>query len=82
LNLGIILVLPTWAAAQSGDGLASPAWSPYLVGGGVGAAVYGDVGKLTWYQLFHLRPLAFVAVFAPALVAALAVLHVLVDPLP
>jgi uncharacterized protein len=43
---------------------------------------WGDVGTLTWYQLFHARPLAFVAVFAPLLVAALVMLHVLVDPLP
>jgi uncharacterized protein len=43
---------------------------------------WGDVGKLTWYQLFHARPLAFVAVAAPALVAVLALLHFLVDPLP
>jgi uncharacterized protein len=43
---------------------------------------WGDVGKLTWYQLFHARPLTFVAVFVPALVAALALLHFLVDPLP
>lgn len=58
-GLTTIFVLPAWAAAQSGDGPASPAWSPYLVG-----ALLGVLSMLTFY--FSNKPLGASTAYARA----------------
>lgn len=57
LSLAMILVLPAWAAAQSGEGPASPAWSPYLAG-----AAIGLLSMLTFY--FSNKPLGASTAYA------------------
>jgi uncharacterized protein len=57
LGLAAMPVLPAWAAAQSGAGPASPAWSPYLVG-----ALLGVLCMLTFY--FSNKPLGASTAYA------------------
>jgi uncharacterized protein len=93
-GFGLAAYCPGTAAAALGQGNldALAAMLGLLTGsylfaeasGWIGRTVnrWGDMGDLTWPQVFRVKPLPFVAIFAPLLAGVLVMLHVLLDPAP